>query len=198
MNVQEVIEAGKQIVEPSSHLLDLPFGIHMSLITALVVLLLGLFLLSVWDGLLVIVLFAIMVVNVFHNAHLDNEKRNAYDQSVDVWKSEQAMPYIESLQKEKREIVFIKIDPEMSSSIRDGRYSYKQTKQLTPLTVSYVEDDSVVTKTDWYQTSMKLTNESSPYIEFQNLTEDLGHDVNKGVYNAVVYLPKSYKFTEIK
>ena len=45
---------------------------------------------------------------------------------------------------------------------------------------------------------MELTENETPFIEFQNLKEDLGHDLNAGIYNPQIFLPESYPFTEIK
>ena len=38
-----------------------------------------------------------------------------YNKDIQNWKEEVALPYIQSLEKEQKEIVYIKIDPEMSS-----------------------------------------------------------------------------------
>lgn len=204
MDVTKVIESGKQLVDPGFRMFDFEGGIGYFLDADLGWVLLGLFVLYLiirkefMSGILTLAVMLSMIVIIFMSINASIDNKNAYLKDEKKWREEVAMPYIESLPKEKREIVFIKIDPELARSSYGGRYSHAQTIELTPLTVSYVDNDTVVTRTEWYQTSMKLTDETNPFIEFQQLEQDLGHDVNKGVYNAVVYLPKSYKFTEIK
>ena len=127
--------------------------------------------------------------------------KETYD-GVSAWEKDIAIPYIESLPVEKKEVVYIKIDPELSHEttgyyLFGNGYTTSKEIQKTPLTVSY-KDNGVVTRTDWYQTKMELTEEEKPYIEYQELKKDLGHDIYAGMYNVKVYLPKSYEFTDIK
>lgn len=120
------------------------------------------------------------------------------DERLEEWKKNIAIPYIETLEVEKYEIVYIKIDPELSSKTTGGLfYTYSTPMYLTPLTVSF-KSDGIETITDWHETRMELTNEDEPYIEFIRLKQDLGKNVKKGLYNKKVFLPESYKFTEIK
>lgn len=121
---------------------------------------------------------------------------------VDKWKNEVVKPYIESLPIEKKEIVFIKIDPELDYRI-DERYILGTGRttisavEKTPVVVSY-KDKGIVTKAFWYETDMDLTKKDKPYIEFQKLEHDLGHGIEPGIYNVKIHLPESYEFTEIK
>lgn len=204
MDIAKVIESGKQLVAPGFQMFDLEGGIHSFLDMRLGWILLGLFVLFLiirkdfMGGIVTLAAMFSMVIILFMSINAAFDKRDAYLNEEKKWKEEVAMPYIESLPKERREIVFIKIDPELGGKSERGRYSHPQNVELTPLTISYVDNDTVVTRTEWYKTYMKLTDETKPYIEFQRLEQDLGHDVNKGVYNAVVYMPKSYEFTDIK
>jgi hypothetical protein len=121
------------------------------------------------------------------------------DKQINKWKTEVAYPYINSLPIEKKEIVFIKIDPELSHDVKGNSfYTYSTPVQLTPLAISYVDDGGIVTITRWTETRMELTDKEKPYIEFQELKKDLGNGVDKGLYNVKVYLPRNYKFTDIK
>jgi hypothetical protein len=125
-----------------------------------------------------------------------------YKKDINEWKHEYVKPYIESLPKDKSEIVYIKIDPELSHKT-EGYYSwgtgytYSKAIKLTPLTISF-KGNGLETETNWYSTQMKLTNEEKPYLEYNYLDEDLGHGVDKGRYNKEIYLPESYEFTDIK
>lgn len=125
-----------------------------------------------------------------------------YNKDIQNWKEEVALPYIQSLEKEQKEIVYIKIDPEMSSKTNGfmflgSGYVDSVNTEKTPVVVSY-KDNGIVTRTDWVPTRMELTENETPFIEFQNLKEDLGHDLNAGIYNPQIFLPESYTFTEIK
>lgn len=121
---------------------------------------------------------------------------------ITPWRNEVAKPYIESLPVERKEIVFIKIDPELSHETHGNTfwgtgYTRSTAIEKTPLTVSY-KDNGIATRTDWYEAHMELTDEEKPYIEFQRLSSNLGHEINAGLYNVKVYLPESYEFTDIK
>lgn len=118
---------------------------------------------------------------------------------VENWKKTHVSDLFEQLPVEKSEVVYIKIDPEISNEFRGERYWISpDTKKLTPLVVSFKSEDGIETVTDWFSTKMVLTDEERPYIEYKRLVKDLGNDVNAGVYDAVVYLPEDYTFTDIK
>lgn len=124
------------------------------------------------------------------------------DDQISRWEKKVAAPYVNSLPVERKEIVFIKIDPEMTtktngSLLFGGGYIDSRVVEKTPITVSF-KDNGVVTRTDWYQTKMELTESEKPYIEFQRLDRNLGHSFKKGLYNVRVHLPESYEFTDIK
>jgi hypothetical protein len=119
------------------------------------------------------------------------------------WENEYVKPYYNSIEKQKHEIVFVKIDPEISN-ITSGDLVFgtgsisTDTKKLTPLVVSYKDEGKVITYSNWLDTQMVLTDQDSPYIEFKRVPRDLGHDYNAGIYEVKVYLPEGYKFTDIK
>lgn len=132
-----------------------------------------------------------------------SEKENKLlEEEISKWKEEVAIPYIASLEKEQKEVVFIKIEPELShetnGSIVFGTGTIiSSSVEKTPITVSF-KDGGVITRTDWVETRMELTNQTKPYIQFQRLTKDLGHGIKAGYYNPKVYLPESYEFKDIK
>lgn len=120
------------------------------------------------------------------------------DTLVEKWKNDYAYPYIYSLPEEKYEVVYVKIDPEIKTDVRGGMfYIYSTSTMLTPLTVSF-KGNGIETYTQWYDASMSLTDSERPYITFKRLTQDLGNDVKAGMYQPKVFLPESYKFTDIK
>lgn len=206
MSINEVIESGKNIVKPEfglfSQFTDTTWGwVIAAIAIALIFMVLAYrsdnplsyaihFTFSMVAGM--VVAYAIFI-RVF--VDVDIAENDAYEANVEKWRNEVAIPYIESLQTEKKEIVFIKIEPE-TSSYRNS-YTHSSVIERTPITVSY-KDNGVVTRTSWFETYMELTDDEKPYIEFQRLTQDLGHDVKAGVYNSKIYLPESYEFTDIK
>ncbi|MCA1066156.1 hypothetical protein QTG56_25180 (plasmid) [Rossellomorea sp. AcN35-11] len=117
---------------------------------------------------------------------------------VEIWKSEIAYPYIESLDEQKSEIVYLKFDPEIETSTQ-GMWSLDKTnEQLTPMTIAYKDNTDVKNLTQWMDTSMILTDEEDPFVSYVVLEKDLGNGVDMGIYLPEVYLPEDYKFTDIK
>jgi hypothetical protein len=119
------------------------------------------------------------------------------------WENEYVKPYYNSIPFEKYEIVYVKIDPEISNETRGSiifgsGYINTSTENLTPLVVSYKENGRVITYSNWLDTQMVLTDEDKPYIEFKRVPSNLGHDYNAGIYEVKVYLPEGYEFTDIK
>jgi hypothetical protein len=144
----------------------------------------------------IISLLAIPVVFIMMGGH-----ETEFNKSK--WVREYVQPYCNSIPKEKHEIVFVKIDPEISNETT-GNLIFgsgditTNTEKLTPLIVSYKDNGKVITYTNWLDTQMVLTNEEKPYIEYKRVPIDLGHDYNAGIYEVKVYLPEGYKFTDIK
>jgi hypothetical protein len=209
MTIDKVIELGRQIQKP-----DMPwhsqftFSIWVWIISAIMV---GLALI-IWSFAVVdsgfraeLGMFIIGISIIFYliiGVTSDYKAEKIYESEISNWQETIAKPYIESLPKEKKVVVYIKIEPELSHAVQANYYwgtGYTRSTEITktPLVVSY-KDKGIVTLTNWYETYMELTNEVKPYIEFQRLEKDLGHGVNAGNYNQKIYLPESYEFMEIK
>ena len=121
------------------------------------------------------------------------------NQAIEEWKVNDVDPLFEKLPLQKSEIVYVKIDPEISNELRGGLYWHAtNTEKLTPLVVSFKTKDGVETLTNWVTTTMELTDEEKPYIEYKRLHKHLGNDIKSGIYEARIYLPKDYTFTDIK
>ncbi|MFA1509949.1 hypothetical protein ACDN41_12035 [Priestia aryabhattai] len=211
MTAEQVIKLGKEIKKPDLGWFSqftgetwLTIGICLTLSV----------LLFIWaanciigDGekrFIVGVILLIVAGFTFFGAGLSSvsKENEIYDQRISNWKERYAKPYIESLPKEKKEIVYIKIDAELShetegSYIWGNGYTYSKEVKMTPLTISF-KGNGLETETNWYSTNMELTNEQKPYLEYQYLNQNLGYDINKGRYNKEIYLPESYEFTDIK
>jgi hypothetical protein len=132
----------------------------------------------------------IMVSLVQYNMHLAK---------IETWKTEVAYPYIEALELKKSEIVYIKISPQIEYTTIAWRGRYISSDKLQPLTLSYkATEESLRTMTDWYDASMSLSDSELPYVEYRHLNRDLPNGISAGDYYPKVYLPKHYKFTDIK
>ncbi|MFF2532333.1 hypothetical protein ACFVS2_25825 [Brevibacillus sp. NPDC058079] len=202
MDAIQVIELGKEIVIPEMSI----FG----MLQFLIVVLLAIFFFAVLiefclnlgkDTLIWIFLISGLCGISFFAVKTEDylKQMTAFNVDVEKWKNEIANPYIESLTSEKKEIVFIKIEAELGARASSYRYTSKtESVERTPVTVSFKDGNNVVTRTEWYETTMELADDEVPYLEYKNLTVNLGHGIIPGIYNAKIHLPKSYRFTEIK
>lgn len=126
--------------------------------------------------------------------HFDSVEREVND-----WKIEVAYPYITSQPVEKSEVINIKIDPELSHEVRGSLYfTHSKEVRRTPIAVTFNDNGTLVTETQWVETEMGLTEEEKPYVEYQRLNQDIGNGLTAGYYNLKIYLPADYSFTEIK
>ncbi|ADO59736.1 hypothetical protein [Paenibacillus polymyxa] len=212
MNINQVIESGEKIVLKEQHFLPLSAATEWSMIIGAVIFCLVLIIcFGLFSGFrriglegclrLFMVAYIISFAFTYITFKQDYEKiQNKYVSEVEKWKKEQAYPYIKALPIEKLEIMKIETDSKavsktnifkMFPDVNDNKLG------RTPLTLSFKVGDEVFTITESLQTSMELSNEEKPYIEFQNLERDLGHGVNAGAYNAKVHLPKSFALTNI-
>lgn len=194
MTVDQVIELGRNAeVVRDVHWFSAPWWVWIVCIGLIVWIFV---LLS--DGHMNTPAFLMLVVFIIFIGNTDMTE----DDQISKWEKRVAAPYVNSLPVERKEIVFIKIDPEMTTDTK-GSFLYgsgyidSRVVEKTPLTVTF-KDNGVVTRTDWYQTKMELTKNEKPYIEFQRLDRSLGHSFKKGLYNVRVHLPESYEFTDIK
>lgn len=194
VTVDQIIELGRNAeVVRDIHWFSAPWWVWV-VCTGLIV---WVILLFAWDHVLSPGLLICIAIVTFAT-HTDM----TVDDQISKWEKKVAAPYVNSLPVERKEVVFIKIDPEMTAKTQ-GRLLYgsgyidSRVVEKTPITVSF-KDNGVVTRTDWYQTKMELTKNEKPYIEFQRLDTNLGHSFKKGLYNVRVHLPESYEFTDIK
>ncbi|ADO59735.1 hypothetical protein [Paenibacillus polymyxa] len=203
MNLYQVIESGQKIVPAEPNLFSEPlfyvsFCICCSILIALLIN--GEVELFVAAAFSMLFIGSCVLLLTYTNDGHKNLKQ--YDSDIEHWKKEIAMPYIHSLPVKKSEVIYIKIDPELGTDVKNSdpfyNLTYSKEVRRTPVVVSFKEGGEVTTTTDWVTTSMELSDGEKPFIEYQRLDSDLGHDVNAGIYNAKIHLPKSYTFTDIK
>lgn len=193
MTQEQVIKLGKQAMEVDG-------GILLTL--SVIALILGVFLFffsliaeSEGTFLLGMIIGAVgLISTICIGGNLETKE----EKQVAKWKEEAVVPYIESLPVEKREVVYIKIDPELSEKISGGyHYTTSKTIERTALSISFKEN-GLTTLTNFYEANMDLTDEEKPYVTYQYVPKKLGKGVGKGFYNVKVHLPVNYKFTDIK
>lgn len=197
MTKEQVINLGKKALEVDIHVLGI---MGMTMIFLGFVILFRL-LITKREDLVFHFLFSSAVIGFVGFILLmvgNYQESQQKEEQVNKWKKEVATPYVESLPVEKREVVFIKIEPELTAKTK-GYYYYTRSKlvERTPLTVSFKEN-GLTTLTNWYETHMELTNEKKPYVTYQYVDSKLGKGFKAGFYNVKIYLPKDYKFTDIK
>ncbi|ALS09899.1 hypothetical protein ABE82_26125 (plasmid) [Paenibacillus peoriae] len=202
MDVQKVIQLG-QLEKHRS--LFYSFSTTTWVYTTLIVLLL-LALMVFWfyrtRTLFPIVYLFLIIIAAGLIINLEVHKKEAADKQIAIekWKNNIVRPYIESLPKTHKEIIYIKITPEINSSRNsdysgESWYTSKSTMERTPLTVAY-KDNGIVTSTDFYEIHAELSDHEKPYIEFLRLAHDLGNNVDSGKYNMKIYIPKSIKLNQ--
>lgn len=151
-------------------------------------------------------LFVLLLVFFCHASSTAMEQQDKIDANIAKWKQEYAIPYINTLPTEKREVVFVKIEANSSQEIKDnGLYLRSEEVHRTPLTISYKDQGEIITRTEWYSTNMGLSLDDKPYLEYSILPEPLGvrEDGKKaefwaGQYNHKVFMPNNYEFKDIK
>lgn len=206
MTIEQVIKLGNEITTPAMSLSE-SFS-RIEIIGVLVIWMIGFLFLGSSQKFAGGIVAGVLTIGVAFlltfSGGLVMAKASAdkYDEDVEKWKTEVAIPYLEEQAKVQKEIIFMKIEAEMShettgtSLFGTGTIQSKEV-QRTPMTISY-KDVGIVTVTDWYETNMELTEGEEPYAEFYDIPVDLGHGLDAGVYGLKVFLPSDYKFTDIK
>jgi hypothetical protein len=125
----------------------------------------------------------------------------AYNQSCaqGEWQTNIAYPYISSLPTQHRDVVYLKVQDTSETTGGGGLFTfYVSSHDITHVLVLY-KDNGTVQKLDvTAKLAMELSSGELPYITYQQLPQDLGNNVNAGMYNIVIHLPKNYKFDTIK
>lgn len=208
MSIDQVVKLGEEITKPDlGWFSQFSWPISLLIVGTIIV---GIFLIvwgeniySIFVPILGVISIAIgVIVFIAAIAISYTEEEEIYQAEIDKWKEEVAYPFINSLETEKKRVVHIEIDAELShevsgQSVWGNGYTRSVAVEKTPLTVSF-QDKGIITRTNWFETTMELTKEVEPFVEFQRLTKDLGHGINADFYNLKVFLPETYKFTEIK
>lgn len=195
MRLEEIIKLGQ--IEYDTSIFSFNYWIWWTIIIVFVIL----FIVSIvkdWDG---IGFHATVFLITFLLLCLVNFLSDSFhkDELIDTWKEEYALPYISSLPIEQREIIYIKIDPEIKTTTSGSLLYINSThKELTPITVSYKSNGEIYTVTNWVSTKMNLSDDEKPYVEYRYLDQKLGNGVNEGTYDLTIHLPESYTFTDIK
>lgn len=206
MYVEKVIEQGKNIDKPKINIFS-----EFNWVRNYIIFMNGLIgvILLLWNHfhsgghpLRLLGLFFIVssFLYVFSVIELSVENRDGtYRDKITEWKNFMVEPYIESLPKNRMEVISVKIKPELSHKL-EGYYNWRdnvtdsvEVHQM-PLTVTFKDRDQILTLTNCFGISMNLTDEETPYIEYQTLNVGLGHGIELGNYNLKLFLPANYTF----
>lgn len=121
------------------------------------------------------------------------------EDDVDKWKSEDVANLIKELPVEKHDVVYAKMDESFWGVDGDLYYSKEvEDDEFVSMKLSINVDGRLVTMNESFDTRMTLEAGKEPYLEYKHLKKDLGNGIYEGFYDAVLYLPKDYKFTDIK
>ncbi|WPS85618.1 hypothetical protein SMD22_00735 (plasmid) [Brevibacillus halotolerans] len=194
MDTNQVIKLGNRIQAPADILPIINVVVNF-------VLIIFLFSGARKDSPLIFLAFgiAICLLLLFGGFVFETLQKRKYKKEVERWKYEIVIPYIESLQKEKKEIIFIKIEWGLSTDTNNNCwYTYPSESDRTPLTVYFKEKGMTTALSKWFDTSIELPDEQKAYVEYQKVPVNLGHGMDAGIYNATIHLPKSYTYSEIK
>lgn len=123
-----------------------------------------------------------------------NQTDDFEDTQYKLWKKQIAVPFVEELPVQKRDIVFAKLDTKGNTKkSATSAYTYQNDSRLTPLLIGFNEGE-LITERGHYETYMVLKTDETPYVEYQKVTKTLGEGLKKGYYNVKVYLPTNYQF----
>lgn len=132
--------------------------------------------------------------------HLEEKSKTNMNKGIDKWSIDYVKPFIESLDIKKNKVLYLKIENQINAyPVPDGisfvdYYTRDGLAPKTFLTVAY-EDNGFETLTDWFEVMNVLEEDEEPFMECNHLYESLGFGINEGLYNAVIYVPKNYKFS---
>lgn len=169
-----------------------------------------------WISIIVGILGAMILLSAIFQTQKELMIANytEYEQKKENWMSSQVTPFIDALPTTKvtaRPLKIILDDSSTSLSasalintttdhnaIQNQLQVLKSTTatdHFSKVSVMYEEKGQIVTETQYMQIRpLPKKSNSSSYMTYQLLTNDLGHEVTKGKYNTTIYLPLDYGF----
>jgi hypothetical protein len=203
MNLEKVIELGNQIKAPELKLFifDMPVLVVFGIIVILIAIAASTHGITSHFAFLAAIFLA-LGGSIYHLVSTPlnyTEQVKEHLQELEEWKTETADPFIESLPNKTQELAYVKISPDSANTdFYHTDSNTKDTKRVR-LTVAYTDTEgNLVTKTGWIEAKMTLDEKAKPYMDYKQLDKSLGNELSKGLYNAKIYLPKNFTFTEIK
>lgn len=196
MTLEQVIEAKEKMVGGS------PVAYHFLGTSLIIIFIVGLILIflhltsdsyDTWNTR--IILGIVMAIGgLFGGGFCFNQIDDFEKAQYKLWKKQIALPFIEELPVQKRDILFAKLDTkESAKKSATSVYTYQNDNRLTPLLIGFNEGE-LITERGHYETYMVLKTDETPYVEYQKVTKTLGEGLKKGYYNVKVYLPTNYQF----
>lgn len=199
MSAEQVIEAGKAI--------ELGTGGASTVATLGIIIMVFGFIFLTLSAFIAsgeVVVFSTLIIvcgmvfwTVGESVRLPDEKSiEQFEKALQQWEESYVLPYVKGLPEEKTDIIYVKVDPELRG--RDTSTSFIGEAKRTPMIVGYKDAQAMETAKGMMETSFTLKDQEEPYITYKTIPVDLGHGYGSGIYNAKLYLPESYTFTDMK
>jgi hypothetical protein len=139
-----------------------------------------------------ILLFAAVTGMTLKEIH--DLKTDVYNEQVTEWREGPAREFVDALPVSQKEINIFDIDDleTLNKYTRNWwqiNYSNYDDEFLTLVEYSLDDTDGDKPLEGWFEVARDLESDEEPYVEYQELTESLGHGVNKGMYNMVIHVP---------
>lgn len=194
--LDKVIQAG-EIPVPEYHLLPLgafhpmSFLFYVILVAFVAILIKGIVTKdkNMIAGVSVLIILNLMLCGA-NAVSTYKESKITYAEEISLWK-ESAKEYITSLESKNTEITYFKISKDQPPA-SEFWYGNKSTINPELLFFTTVTLENGETVSGWYLIKEDLTPADVPYIEYLEVEKDLGHSIEKGLYNGVVHLPSDY------
>ncbi|TKJ87201.1 hypothetical protein PaeCFBP13512_18435 [Paenibacillus sp. CFBP13512] len=193
MTLEQVITAGQQFTEPSFIWL---WADTKNWVTLLVIVFIFLmivmsmgcpedtFLINVVRSVIITVII-FFVFSIIFSSNEYKKKSDTYISQKKYWERAYANPYIAELSKYEVPILLLENDPQTRGTIA---FSPKEKH------VVYELEGQKKEELKYFDIILDLKKGEVPIIKGNYLTQDLGHGINKGLYNSVIHAPEGFDY----
>lgn len=96
--------------------------------------------------------------------------------------------------REKYEVVFVKIDPELAGGAKGIIAAVPEWKREVAVTVVFRDGNQLVQYTNWSVRAEVAEIQDKPLLEAMKVDEEVLGFIEPGYYDPVLYLPEDYEF----
>lgn len=190
MGINEVIKKGEEITgDFINPFVNMDIFTMLFLIVGIIVIIVTLIFCKKADvmvgGIVISVsIFLGVSIHVVTSGHSNELLQEIED--IDSWVAKEVEPFIENLPYEKIELESVKLNTK--SKNKTGGYKGFDTWTDVSLIVEYEENGKRVKDTDKFD--VIGIGKGKPYMKYKDVKKDLGHGIDKGKYDKVIYAPK--------